>query len=262
MTTQNTLRDFGRYLQTHRHAKGLSLDDVAQLTRITPANLQYIENEALDKLPAGIFVKGFLRAYAEAVGADTREAVSRYEARCRHQVLLDQSQAQHNSQRFFYLRLLLALLLFALLVGATLYFAQYRAMLGGKEPPAGTDNAVLDGNGHGASTQDQTNEIVEQAVPAAAGDSGVTGEAASGVAQEKAEQLLELESSESTWIKIIIDGGIPKEFKMEPADKLTLRAREGFSILIGNAGGLRIMFNGKPVQNPGKSGQVVTLQLP
>lgn len=263
MASQNTLRDFGRYLQTHRHAKGLSLNDVAQLTRITPANLQHIENESLGKLPTGPFVKGFLRAYAEAVGADAREAVSRYEARCRRQeVLIEQSQAQHNSQRYFYLRLLSALLLFAMLVGGTLYFAQHRAMSGGKGPATGTDTEVPDGNGHGASTQDQTDGITEDAKAAANDDSGTTGEAASKVGQEKTEQILELESSESTWLKIIIDGGTPKEFKMEPADKLTLKAKAGFSLLIGNAGSLRIMLNGKPVQNPGKSGQVITLQLP
>lgn len=262
MATQNTLRDFGRYLQTHRHAKGLSLDDVAQLTRITPANLQHIENESLDKLPADIFVKGFLRAYAEAVGADAREAVSRYEARCRRQVLIEQSQAQHNSQRYFYLRLLLALLLFALLVGGTLYFAQYRAMTGWKRAPAGTGTEVPNGNSNGASTQDPTDEIAEQAMATATDDSGIAGKAASKIGQEKTKQILELESSESTWLKIIIDGGAPKEFKMEPADKLTLKAKAGFSLLIGNAGGLRIMLNGKPVQNPGKSGQVITLQLP
>jgi cytoskeletal protein RodZ len=262
VATQNTLRDFGRYLQAHRHAKGLSLDDVAQLTRVTPANLQHIENESLDKLPASIFVKGFLRAYAEAVGADAREAVSRYEARCRRQVLIEQSQGQHNSQRYFYLRLLLALLLFAMLVGGTLYFAQHRTMHGGQGPPAGTDAPVSDENVLGASPQDQADEITERAMAAVTDDSGIAGEAVSKAGQEKTEQTLELESSESTWLKIIIDGGAPKVFKMEPADKLTLTAKAGFSLLIGNAGGLRIMLNGKPVQNPGKSGQVITLQLP
>jgi hypothetical protein len=49
---------------------------------------------------------------------------------------------------------------------------------------------------------------------------------------------------------------------MAPADKLTLKAREGFSLLIGNAGGIRIRFNGKPVRITEKSGQVITLQLP
>jgi hypothetical protein len=45
-------------------------------------------------------------------------------------------------------------------------------------------------------------------------------------------------------------------------DQMELEAATGFNLLIGNAGGLKITLNGKPVSIPGKSGEVVTIELP
>ena len=263
VATQNTLRDFGRYLQAFRHAKGISLAQVTQLTRITQANLRHIENEEIDMLPAGIFVKGFLRAFAEAVGADPQEAVRRYEASCRRKALLDQNQAQRHGRRFFLLRLLGALLLFALLVGATLYYAHYRSLSGGGNVVSEDIHAPVSGENPPEDATDKMEKFPqEQAGGPLADIAGNPMKSPTGVAEAETDLVLEVESVESSWVKIISDGGAPQEFNMQPDDKLTLKAKDGFSLLIGNAGGIRIIFNGKPVHHLGQSGQVVTLQLP
>lgn len=263
VATQNTLRDFGRYLQAFRHAKGISLAQVAQLTRITQANLRHIENEEIDKLPAGIFVKGFLRAFAEAVDADPQEAVRRYEASCRRKTLLEQNQAQLHGGRFFLLRLLWALLLFALLIGATLYYAHYRFLSGGAKVVSERIHVPVSGENPLPDAVDKMEKPLQaQAGGLPADIAGDPAETPSGAAEAGTDLVLEVESVESSWVKIISDGGSPQEFDMQPEDKLTLKAKDGFSLLIGNAGGIRIKFNGKPVHHPGKSGQVVTLQLP
>ena len=51
---------FGRYLQAIRIDKGLSLDTVSKETRIRLETLLQIEEEDFKKLPAEVFVKGFL----------------------------------------------------------------------------------------------------------------------------------------------------------------------------------------------------------
>ena len=68
---------FGRYLQAIRLEKNISLEQVAAQTRIGLGNLMLVEQEDHDQLPAAVFVKGFLRSYAAAVGADGDEAVRR-----------------------------------------------------------------------------------------------------------------------------------------------------------------------------------------
>ena len=69
---------FGRYLQSIRLEKGIDLATVSRSTRIGMNNLLSIEEEDHDRLPAEVFVKGFLRAYSKVIGADGDEAVQRY----------------------------------------------------------------------------------------------------------------------------------------------------------------------------------------
>ena len=60
----------GEQLKRAREAKGLSLDDVANQTRIPIRHLQNIEREDWDALPAPTYAVGFVRNYANAVGLD------------------------------------------------------------------------------------------------------------------------------------------------------------------------------------------------
>jgi hypothetical protein len=50
---------------------------------------------------------------------------------------------------------------------------------------------------------------------------------------------------------------------LKPGDLLELEASSGYNLLIGNAAGVQLTLNGKPVEKfLGKSGQVVTIQIP
>ena len=58
---------FGRYLKSVRVEKEIALQRVANETRIGLNTLLLIENEDIGKLPAEVFIKGFLRAYAKVL---------------------------------------------------------------------------------------------------------------------------------------------------------------------------------------------------
>ena len=60
----------GEQLRRAREAKGMSLDDIANRTRIPIRHLQNIEREEWDALPAATYAVGFTRNYANAVGLD------------------------------------------------------------------------------------------------------------------------------------------------------------------------------------------------
>jgi len=68
--------------------------------------------------------------------------------------------------------------------------------------------------------------------------------------------------TERTWLRISIDGGKPKEYVLSPSDTPEWEAEKGFELLIGNAGGIALEFNGKKMDNLGKQGQVVRIKLP
>jgi cytoskeletal protein RodZ len=63
----------GERLRQAREAKGLSLDDVANQTRIPIRHLQHIEREEWDALPAITYCVGFVRSYANQIGLDGSE---------------------------------------------------------------------------------------------------------------------------------------------------------------------------------------------
>ena len=73
---------------------------------------------------------------------------------------------------------------------------------------------------------------------------------------------LHVTAVEATWLKVIMDDKEPTEYNLNSGDHIELEAATGFSLLIGNAGGLKLTLNDKPVSIPGKSGDVVTIELP
>ena len=69
---------FGDKFRKAREAKELTLDDVSNVTKIGPRMLQAIEEENFDRLPGGVFNKGFIRAYAKHLGLDPEVAITEY----------------------------------------------------------------------------------------------------------------------------------------------------------------------------------------
>lgn len=68
----------GEKLQQAREARGITLSEVAEQTRIAPLYLECIENNDYRTLPGGIFNKGFVKSFARYVGLDEQEALVDY----------------------------------------------------------------------------------------------------------------------------------------------------------------------------------------
>ena len=67
-------------LATLRQRKGITLEQIAEATKISTRFLRAIEDEEFDKLPGGIFNTSYLRQYAECLGIDGSKLLARYEA--------------------------------------------------------------------------------------------------------------------------------------------------------------------------------------
>nr|MBC7246038.1 helix-turn-helix domain-containing protein [Chloroflexota bacterium] len=72
--------ELGETLRKAREAKGLSLAQVEEATKILSTYLQALENEEFERLPAPVYVKGFLRNYAIYLGLDPQQVLSLYSA--------------------------------------------------------------------------------------------------------------------------------------------------------------------------------------
>jgi cytoskeletal protein RodZ len=65
-------------LPRFRKRSGVSLDEIAQRTKISSRFLRAIEDEQFEQLPGGIFSTSYLRQYAAAIGYDEEALVAHY----------------------------------------------------------------------------------------------------------------------------------------------------------------------------------------
>jgi len=72
------MESIGRYLRRERELRQVSLEELAQTTRIPFKMLQHIEDDDFEKLPGEIFARGFLKCYARALGIGSDEVLAVY----------------------------------------------------------------------------------------------------------------------------------------------------------------------------------------
>ena len=61
---------FGEHLKREREMRGVSLQEISTATRISTRFLDALETEQWDRLPGGVFNRGFVRAVAHFLGLD------------------------------------------------------------------------------------------------------------------------------------------------------------------------------------------------
>lgn len=73
----------GALLRQIREARGIELREIAERSKVSMAYLQALEAEAFSKLPAAVYVRGFLVEYAKVLGLDVERVKDSYLARMR-----------------------------------------------------------------------------------------------------------------------------------------------------------------------------------
>jgi len=68
----------GRDLKKIRDELGVSLEEISELVKVRVVYLHAIEDDQFEKAPSRLFLKGFLRAYAQCIGLDADMVASRY----------------------------------------------------------------------------------------------------------------------------------------------------------------------------------------
>jgi len=113
---------FGEQLRLAREARGITLKDISEQTRISTQYLEAIEKDEYKKLPGGIFNRSFIKAYARSVGFDENEALDAYKRTADSQGndLDDVSSSPHKFQVLTYDQSARSPLVTALLTGIVL----------------------------------------------------------------------------------------------------------------------------------------------
>ena len=81
MTVTTVTVSVGGYLRELRTRRGMALDELSRTTRVASRYLQALESDAFGELPAPVFIRGFIRAYCQALGEPPEEALTYYDGR-------------------------------------------------------------------------------------------------------------------------------------------------------------------------------------
>ncbi|MBN1105042.1 MAG: helix-turn-helix domain-containing protein [Deltaproteobacteria bacterium] len=277
----------GALLREERERKGLSQRDISERTRLRPRIIESLEREMWDALPPPAFVRGFLRIYAKALSLDEKEVLALYrriapaEADSFRTFL---GPPRHGKRNF---------LLFLCIAGAlaALSFLWWEHVPPGKTLDAG--KAVPPVRSGAGETVSQKGDVPPASLPkepepaevsaatpfqASAVSPWQTAEETAFVperqelqtspAQEEApfptpeQHVLRAQVSATTWVRVHADDLAPREYMFQPGHQHEWKAREGFYLVVGNADGITLEFDGRMVPKLGAPAQVVRVKLP
>jgi len=69
---------FGEDLRNERESRGIALEQITAVTKISRRHLVALEQERFHLLPGGILSKGIVRGYAGAIGLDQQDWTERF----------------------------------------------------------------------------------------------------------------------------------------------------------------------------------------
>jgi cytoskeletal protein RodZ len=255
-TSVETRESVGQVLKKGREAKNLSLQDVAKHTRISEQVLTAIEEDRYDLLPPDTYVRGFLSAYAKLLGIDPNDVIQRYHGR--HEVKPSPAGETPAEEKIVQKRRNRWILWGVPGVILVCFILFYFVLPLSPPPPQ-----------PGLPVSSVTEEKPSPAPPKP--DSSVSPPAkeqppvappqpaATVARKEEARLSLQLRAVEETWIRIHINDQTGKEMILKPGEAASFQASDQIRLLIGNAGGLDLIQNGKALDKTGKSGEVVTV---
>jgi cytoskeletal protein RodZ len=233
------MEDVGTRLRAARDRWKLTLDDVALRTRIPLAVLTHIEDNAFDRLPAAVFTKGHLRAYATAVQLDPEEIVSEYleqwpEATHEPPIFRAPAVGAHDDAR----RIGTAIVGIAALVFA------YSVL---RQPGERTATATVP----------QPAAVV--AVPVATG--GLAADSLPAVATVDAGIRLHLEPTAECWVSAVADGELVIHRLLLKGERATIGAASELVLRIGDPGAFAYTLNGLRGRPLGNAGEPITVTI-
>ncbi len=282
------MQTVGSVLREERLKQGLTLELISVQTKLPLRSLSAIESDDLSPFGSAFFYKSFVKQYASRIPVDYGEIAPLVEARAGEMPApplpgekdrqLPDVPAIDPPGGSVTRWVLPTVALVAVLVGCSGIYARWeaqRAVNGVTKPVASLTaapqseksappaDAPAAGSGHtdASSNSRASNSPAETApdpAPAAAhkSETAVTRQTVSSATGNEVQ--LELSALEPVWVSVAADGKSVFTGVLETRETKRIESRETAKILVGNAGGLKFVYNGRPVGPLGPHGQVLT----
>jgi cytoskeleton protein RodZ len=252
----------GAHLRQLREARGISLEEIARVTRVNPSYLQALEADDYASLPVPVFTRGFIRAYCQALGEPPDQAVALFDGReaappppapaptaaaPSAPVVTSTAPRPASSARpapeppprnrgpvlvSFVLLVVLGIALFAVTL----------ALQSGREGPEPARAA---------------RSTPEPAAPAARPTSPATSPAVAPQPARPPGYRLVARTVEPTWMRVRTEDGKTTEETIPAGQVREWFSTGPFTLTVGNAGGVALELNGRALPPLGASGVVI-----
>jgi len=249
---------FGDHLRREREMRGVSLEEISKATCIGVRFLEALEGEHWDRLPGGIFNRGFIRSVARYLGLEEERLVGEYALATNDRVekavwalppSAEKSAAERPERSSAFLWSLAFVLLVALCAGGWWAWSAYGDTLRSWRKPVAAP------------------PVVQTPAPPPAnglpsGSSGGGSESKTSAALPDTSLLeLKVEASKATEVSVICDGKKMFSGRIKAGGIQRYVAKERFDVSAKDSIGILLELNGQTVPPLGQPGSPASITL-
>ena len=257
---------FGEELKRNRLLREVSLESIASATKISVRHLEALERGDYQRLPAPVFTRGFIRAYAGFLGLDPDEMVNAYLSEIGVSPRVPDAGPAHRTARAPSTRLLVLAAVaaaVAILVAAGVWRRARRphppvahpALL----PPVSLSPHIRQVPAApvspAGSTAAGTGAPPPEPPPALPASAGARAPDLPPAGNDSLVLSIRLEAD--CWSEIFADERLLFSGVLRRGEDRNFEARKGFRVTMGNAAAARISVNGRELPPLGKPGEVI-----
>lgn len=279
------MESFGAYLKAHREKKGIRLEEIASITKIHPHSLELLEGDRWDALPPEPFVRGFILAYAKYVGLSAQEVIEKYRESTGQtpapigpaqesmasaagqragtppigapSELITQVRLPSGAKMITALSLIAVIGLTALLINVG---------RDAETPSTATPVAAAPETPAATPAKEEDRKIavapVAEAKPPAVASMHEPAPVEATMPPGPPAHEIVVEGKERTWMKVVIDDAPPQEVFLGEGKSATYKAANKIKVVLGNATGTRVVYNGKEVEGKQFMGTIRSYKFP
>lgn len=254
---------FGERLRRDRELRGVSREEISAATRIGSRFLEALENEQWERLPGGIFNRGFLRAVARFLGLDEDDLIAQYDLAIAEQHSqveasanspVQQERTHTPSRRFASVGLVAALCVIVLLgTGWSVWQWRYQSPRQSASGSEAVPSVVR------AAGQPEVSALSASKESTSSPESAALAPTATPTGAATRTLELKVEAGKETAVSVSTDGSKVFEGSMIAGQSRIFTAQDAIDISAEDAGALLLELNGQtlaPLGPPGQPGNV------
>ncbi|MBI9111415.1 RodZ domain-containing protein [Maridesulfovibrio ferrireducens] len=294
------LKELGSRLKAERERQGLTVEHMMELTKLSRVNVHAIEDGNKKDFPHPVYAKGFIKNYAKALGLDSEEIGDEFSKfysvdgstdKNIQDPSIDENLARSDysdvSTKTSMSSIFLILILIAVLAGLV-YYLHDNALLdfwnNNKTEIVVTEeiveNVAVDEQNDELSIEtpvEDSLETVQEEAPIADSIENIVvisePEESASTSEQKEIPVAAIQpivtntvvitakSGEACWLEAVTDGK-NQEFVLQETESISLPYKESLKIKFGNAGGVEVVSDGKPLVLDVAKGKVKTIEFP